>query len=114
MPFCFTEDFYNRMKETGNFFYCPAGHRQHYTESEITKLKKQIEQKERELTSAREWSNSLRKQRDTAERKASAQKGVVTRIKNRIHNGVCPCCKRHFANLERHMKNQHPDFKNED
>lgn len=34
-------------------------------------------------------------------------------MKNRVANGVCPCCNRHFENLERHMKGQHPDFQPE-
>lgn len=39
-----------------------------------------------------------------------ATKGVVTRTKRRIAHGVCPCCKRTFANVARHMAGQHPDY----
>ncbi len=39
-----------------------------------------------------------------------AEKGAKTRIKNRVANGVCPCCNRSFVNLARHMHNQHPAF----
>jgi hypothetical protein len=27
-----------------------------------------------------------------------------------VKHGVCPCCKRTFENLARHMKGQHPTF----
>lgn len=37
-------------------------------------------------------------------------KGVVTRTRNRIANGVCPCCDRSFTNLQRHMASKHPDY----
>lgn len=30
--------FYNLRKKDGNSFYCPAGHKQHYSETEITLL----------------------------------------------------------------------------
>lgn len=43
-------------------------------------------------------------------RRAAAFKGQVTKIKNRVGNGVCPCCTRHFDNLHQHMQDQHPDW----
>lgn len=44
------------------------------------------------------------------ERRLAATKGVVTRIKNRVGKGVCPCCKRTFPNLGAHMSEKHPDW----
>jgi len=40
----------------------------------------------------------------------NATKGVLTRTKNRVKNGVCPCCNRSFVNLQRHMKSEHPRY----
>ena len=105
-----TADFQRRRREDGQGFYCPAGHRQSYTESTVQQLQKELKRKEEVLQREREWNESLRKSRDAAHRSAAAYKGKVTRIKNRIHNGVCPCCNRHFENLQRHMKNKHPEF----
>jgi hypothetical protein len=34
----------------------------------------------------------------------------VTKIKNRVGHGVCPCCTRSFQNLARHMASEHPTF----
>lgn len=44
-------------------------------------------------------------------RQLSAARGQVTRIKNRVGNGVCPCCNRSFGNLHRHMQTKHPGWK---
>jgi len=45
-----------------------------------------------------------------ANNRARAQKAAKTRLKNRINNGVCPCCKRTFNQLAMHMKTKHPDY----
>lgn len=37
-------------------------------------------------------------------------KGKLTKTRNRIAKGVCPCCNRSFVNLGKHMAGQHPDF----
>lgn len=103
--FAMTNVMYNKRKEDGKVFFCPLGHQRVFRETEVMRLKKQLEQKDRDL----EWQ---RAQRNRAEKHASAMKGQVTKIKNRVGNGVCPCCKRTFQNLLRHMKHQHPEFKN--
>lgn len=110
MQFCLTKDFYDQLQRENGSFCCPRGHSQHYTETRVMRLEKELKRKEDDLRREREWHETTRKSRDRARRSASAYKGKVTKIKNRIHNGVCPCCKRHFTNLERHMKMQHPDF----
>lgn len=48
--------------------------------------------------------------KEAAQNSLRATKGVITKIKKRVHNGVCPCCNRSFVNLRRHMKNKHPDY----
>ena len=32
------------------------------------------------------------------------------RMRERVMNGVCPCCNRTFQNLREHMKSEHADF----
>ncbi len=93
----------NRLLESGAFFYCPNGHSQHFTESTETKLRRANQF----LREERAYSTCLIKQRDGALRQVSVHKGVVTRMKNRAHAGVCIECHRHFENLERHMKTKH-------
>jgi hypothetical protein len=54
--------------------------------------------------------DQMRADRNQAKRSLAAQKGVTTRIKRRVANGVCPCCKRTFQDLARHMAGQHPRY----
>lgn len=93
-------------------FHCAYGHPLVFPkgESEADKLRRErdrlaqrIAQKDDEITRQREM-------REAAERRASAARGQVTKIKNRVGHGVCPCCNRTFGNLASHMMNQHPNF----
>ena len=112
MLFAVPEEIDNRWLKTGSTFYCPQGHPQHYTKSENQKLKKQLdlakkklERTERELAWAETAKQNLRNT-------IRAEKGAKTKLKKRIANGVCPCCKRSFANVKRHMDGQHPGYGN--
>lgn len=100
--------------ESGESFHCPAGHTQHYTESDVQKLQKQLAQAQRERDWARSNASAERSARERTERRLSARKGVNTRLRNRIKNGVCPCCSRTFLNLQDHMKTKHPEFQADD
>ena len=91
-----------RLKD-GKNWYCPNGHCRVYRDSENLRLKNRLE--------AMESTNThLRDQLEQAERSKAAVKGQLTKERKRTANGVCPCCKRSFANLHRHMSTQHPSF----
>jgi hypothetical protein len=76
-------------REHGGTFYCPNGHPQTYTVTELQRLRDSL---------AREQSAhaQTRAAREAAERKVA-----------RFEKGVCSMCHRHFANVERHMKSKH-------
>jgi NMD protein affecting ribosome stability and mRNA decay len=95
---------------SGGSFWCPNGHSQHYTESDVQKLKKQLEEANRNRDWYKQRQANERAAREATERRLIAQKAAKTRLKNRINNGVCPCCTRTFANLASHMKTKHPQF----
>ncbi len=82
-------------------FHCPAGHPQHYT-GESNKDKAERLQKRFEEERSLRWA---------AEHKEELAKKRLKRVKERVANGVCPCCNRTFGNLHRHMKARHPEFK---
>ena len=103
-----------RFKETGGTFYCPNGHAQHYTETEIVKLQKQLEREKKNTEWAQNNAKAERTARERTERRLIARKSANTRLRNRIKNGVCPCCTRSFVNLREHIKTKHPDFKADD
>lgn len=94
----------------GKGWYCPNGHSQVFKETEAMRLKHKLDQMEADRDWYRNSREKVIEQRDGALRSLSATKGHLTRTKKRIANGVCPCCHRHFENLERHMKGKHPEY----
>lgn len=108
VPFAMPSNVDDQFRRNGNSFYCPNGHSQFYTDTEIKKMRRLEEQAER----ARLRESAVRDQLAAAERSARAYKGVATRTKNRAKKGVCPVvgCKRHFVNVERHIISKHPNY----
>lgn len=110
--FAMTEEMNDAYRKNHATWCCPAGHRQSYTgkstEEELRRERDRLAQR------VAEREDQIRREQDrrkAAVRSANAYRGRVTRIKNRVANGVCPCCNRSFTNLHEHMKTQHPDFK---
>jgi hypothetical protein len=97
-------------QRTGHSVYCPVGHTVYWGETETDQLREELRQAKVREGQAQTRERAVRDQLHSAERSKSALKGVVTRTKRRIGKGVCPCCNRHFANVERHMTSQHPDY----
>ena len=95
-------------------FYCPMGHPQSYVGKSDKQRAKEAEAALRREKQRREWAehnaSQARKDADRAEHRRRGEKAAKTRIKNRIANGVCPCCTRSFKDLPRHMQNKHPDY----
>jgi hypothetical protein len=91
-------------------FYCPNGHAMSYTESEADKMRRERDRLAQQVAQRDDEIARQRLLREETERRLTATKGVVTRIRNRVGHGVCPCCTRTFGNLQRHMKTQHPDY----
>lgn len=92
----------NARKNAGTI-YCPNGHSLGWSESDADRLRKQI-QKTNELL---EWQKA---RATSLEKSLVAQKAQTTRLRNRIAKGVCPCCKRSFTALSRHIKSKHPNY----
>jgi len=117
VAFALENGFDDRRRADGQSFYCPNGHAQAYCESEVDKLRKKLQAEEAEkerlrkiATQEREAANHYRADRDAARRSVSAQKGIVTRMKNAAAKGRCPCCNQYFSNLRAHMDTKHPDY----
>ena len=100
------QDVYSRRRRDGGDYYCCNGHAMVARKTETQRLKEELKAKERALAAAKARA-------EVAENSARALKGKVTEMKNRIANGVCPCCKRSFSNLHRHMKTKHPTYREE-
>lgn len=120
MLFGMTEDFRNRKLADKTYFHCPAGHSQHYTgKTDAQKLRDAEERHARELAKQREtteqyqhWLRLEAERRKATERSLAATRGVVTRQRNKARKAMCPVngCRRHFANVLRHIEGQHPDW----
>jgi phage/plasmid primase-like uncharacterized protein len=109
--YAINERFRAECQEKGTCWTCPYCQASWgYTGSEVDRLKKQLEAKERELGFARNNAAAERSAREKTERRLSATKSAKTRMANRIKHGVCPCCNRTFQNLMAHMATQHPQF----
>lgn len=96
-------------------FYCAYGHSQYYPqgESETTKLRRDRDQLAQRIAQRDDRIRELHEEKEQTEKRLSATRGVVTRIKNRIGHGVCPCCNRTFGDLHRHMATKHPTYSTE-
>lgn len=104
MTFGMESSFYKRKLVEQKTFYCPAGHSQHFTgQTEEDRLKAEKKILEERLL----WEQHNVRQKEKA---LSSAKGQMTKLKNRVKNGVCPCCSRSFVDLHQHMTTQHPDF----
>lgn len=105
---------HRRAKEDSNVYvYCPNGHYWWYTnglQQQIDELKQKLQAAHKCQAAAQARATSWHDQYRSSERSLSATKGVLTRTKNRIAKGVCPCCKRYFENLAAHMKTKHPKY----
>lgn len=104
MDFGVTPQFQSARRSDHARFYCPSGCHNHYPQrSTEEKLRAQLARAEGEAAAQRARAT-------TAENRRRAAKGQLTKAKKRISNGVCPCCNRHFANVERHMETKHPEY----
>lgn len=99
-------------RREGMQFFCPNGHGQHFIsgETEADKLRRERDLLKQRLAQKDDEIQHQRDRREEAERRVSAAKGQVTKLKKRASAGVCPCCNRTFHNMAAHMKTKHPEF----
>ena len=114
MIYGLTSEFEARRLKDGVAWYCPCGHKAGYSTSELDRQRERAAELERQLTREKsstlwyqEHTRDLEQQVEAKGREAAAAKGVATKLRKRIANGVCPECNRHFVHLERHMHSKH-------
>jgi hypothetical protein len=115
--FAMPRGLWNTCRRDKQTFFCPNGHGQAYVKSEAEELRAKLLKQEQATAAARadaererRWRQEEAEERAHVERRLAAQRGVTTRLKNRVSNGVCPCCNRTFTNLQRHMATKHAGF----
>lgn len=110
---------YLNRKDDHAWFYCPNGHKQHFTgKSDAEALREKVAQLERDnqlLVKRREWAEQGRSlaQHDAKTARTRAKKAVTIsrNLRQRLKTGKCPCCEVKFDNLEEHMKTEHPRYR---
>lgn len=115
MPFAVPREWEQAKRRTHGDFWCPNGHPLAFhgptpAEREAATLRKELEREAAARRNAEERAGRLHGSNIALGRKLSAAKGQQTKLRKRIGNGVCPCCNRHFTNVERHMTTQHPEW----
>lgn len=93
--------------------WCPyCGTKQYYTgKSDLERLREEKEDTHRSLVREQARHDQTQAAHSHTMRSLAATRGVITRTKNRIAKGVCPCCNRQFQNLANHIANKHPDYR---
>lgn len=99
MPQRFQEE---RLERPGSF-YCPNGHCRTYRETEIKRLRRELEESKADFAREREAHFAEQRAHEQTQKK-------VKQVHRRVSNGVCPCCHRTFKQLSAHMKIKHPAY----
>jgi hypothetical protein len=95
-PMALPKDVLTNARNLGTSLYCPATGHTFGWKSENEKLRKRLVSEE---TRRQAVEDQLR----ASERRTAAVKGELTKARKRAQAGVCPCCKRSFVQLARHM-----------
>ena len=114
VTFGITADYEKRRRSDHKGFMCPSGHSNVYKgESEEERLRRENARHVQNRAYLEDIIRQKEKRAEDEKKRSSAYRGQVTRIKNRVAAGVCPCCNRTFSNLARHMSTQHKEYKKE-
>lgn len=98
--FAMSRRFYDQTHRTGETWYCPSGHPRVWSG-------KTTEQK---LADAQSRETALQDQLRAAIEDAEHARSLHARDRARIAKGMCPCCRRYFGNVHRHITTQHPEY----
>lgn len=105
------KNFIAQRREDHRNWYCPNGHRLHYPQDNTEERAIKARDAARELA-ARESERRRRAegQARLAEYRRRAAKGQLTKIRNRLTAGLCPCCGKEFPEMAAHLAERHPGF----
>jgi hypothetical protein len=111
LSFAVPNHWVKKRREDHTWWKCPNGHSQHFSgETEEEKLRRERDRLAQRIAEKDDQLAASRDREEHRTRQLRATRGVVTRTKRRVGNGVCPCCNRSFVELQRHMHSKHPDY----
>jgi len=109
------ERFLKARQEDHQTFWCPNGHGRVFTsETEAEKARKEARMWKQREEFARAAQGAAEAQARAAEYRRRYEKGRMTRLRNKMAAGECPCCQTVFPNVAEHMASEHPDFMQEE
>lgn len=115
VAFAAPADLLSRRRENHESFYCPNGHSLSFpSQSDAEKAQAEAAKYKKLWRQEQAYAAGAIEERNAAQRSLKATRAAHTRTKNRIANGVCPCCNRSFSNLNEHMHMEHPDYTKEE
>ena len=111
-PIFLSDVLHQTLRRNQQKFFCLWGHNNYFPEGETETdvLRRERDRLKQQAAQLQDSVNYQRQMREMAERRVSAAKGQITRLKNRASAGVCPCCNRTFSQLARHMAAKHKGF----
>lgn len=105
------KDFASNRRRDHKLFYCPNGHSQYYpAKSAEDKLRDELQRERQQLDQVKANVRDLEMKTQQTRRRLYATKGSLTRFKNKVAAGKCPCCGKKFEDLHKHMADSHPTF----
>jgi hypothetical protein len=95
---------YEAHKREGGYHACPNGHMRGWRsgEEELERDAIRLERNRLKQDAAR-----LEDELVAERRRADAAEKRILQVRRRAAAGVCPCCNRTFANVQRHMQSKH-------
>lgn len=110
LQFALTADFERRRREDQRRFYCPQGHELSFKTSELDRVRGELAREKARTEAAQQVAESAKAFAKRVELERDSVARAHKRMRERVANGVCPCCRRTFQNLRDHMRTEHPDF----
>lgn len=101
----------NERRKRGGNFHCPNGHSMVFTETEMDRLKKRLNDALADANQERSRGDKEWIRAQAEKKRADALAAEQARQKKRASAGVCSCCNRTFQNLARHMATKHKEPK---
>lgn len=106
----------SQFRRTGEVFHCLNGCQNHFGKGEADKLRAELAAEQAEKKRAMGYLAETERQLTralqavgTEKRSKAAIAGHLTRLRNRVKAGQCPCCDREFPDLAAHIAAEHPD-----
>lgn len=90
--------------------FCPNGHQASYHQTTEDQLRQKLAAAAAEAERQRQVREAAEARAGKAEQSLAQVTKAHRKMRERVMNGVCPCCTRSFANLREHMKSEHADF----